>query len=85
MDVLLGREAIGDLLQHSKVEFEHPGFTFETVYSDYWRAKARDLIRSLRNGQVRVEARIEVLERSLREKGWWPKFWESLQGITTVS
>ncbi|XP_022660069.1 sphingomyelin phosphodiesterase 4-like isoform X2 [Varroa destructor] len=83
MDVLLGREAIGDLLQHSKVEFEHPGFTFETVYSDYWRAKARDLIRSLRNGQVRVEARIEVLERSLREKGWWPKFWESLQGITT--
>ncbi|OQR69786.1 sphingomyelin phosphodiesterase 4-like [Tropilaelaps mercedesae] len=79
MATILSRESRPDVLQHSISEFDHPNF--QHVRSDQWRAKARELIRSLRHSQIKVEARIEALKRTLREKAWWAKLWDSMQGI----
>lgn len=83
MTTILEREAKPEIIHQFVTDFDH--LNYQYVRDDQWRWKVRELIRSLRHAEVRVETQLEDMRRSLRERAWLAKIWDTMQGIMEVS
>lgn len=71
-------------INQSISEYENSGYTFVHLQSDEWRNKAREVLRSLRLGAVRLESKIACIDRAARERGFWVKFFDNIMGNPVV-
>lgn len=81
MKTLIETEGQIEIIQQLAADFD---VVFQLIRDDQCRWKVREIIRSLRHAELRVETQLTRMKLSIQEKAWLKKIWDTIQGVMEV-